>query len=298
MRKICWLSKKFGYLEGPTTVGLIRLNNNRVLLIDTGLNKDNAKKIDRCLKSEELKVDWIFTTHSHADHYGGNDYFLSRYQAKVLAPAGEAGIMKYPVWEPFYLFGGVPPVELKVEFLQPKPSRVDLPVTAGEFEIEGTQLSFIDLAGHSLFQLGIAFENYVFLADAFFSPEVWEKHYFVYFADVEKAEQTLKKLSELKNRGVVISHSGFYEKYQEIIDFNLEKIEETGKEVVELVAEGFYQTETILTELARRHKKQLDNLPSYFLARQTVISYLVRAKNKNLLDLRIKENSLHWKIKV
>lgn len=297
MKEIRWLSEKFGYLEGPTTVGLIRLNGSRVLLIDTGLNKENAKKIDRCIKGEKLEVGWIFTTHSHADHYGGNNYFLSRYQAKVLAPAGEASIMSFPVWEPFYLFGGAPPAELRVEFLQPKPSLVDQPITAGELEIEGAQLNFIDLAGHSLFQLGVAFGDYVFLADAVFSPEVWEKHYFVYFADVEKAELTLKKLLKLEAAGVVISHSGFLENYQVAIYFNQKKIEEVGREVVELVAEGFNQTEAIVTELADRHKKQLDNLPSYFLARQTILSYLVRAKNKGLLELEIKENSPRWKIK-
>ncbi len=298
MKKICWLSEKFGYLEGPTTVGLIRLDNNRVILIDSGLNKDSAKKIDRCLKNEKLKVGWIFTTHSHADHYGGNDYLLSRYQAKVLAPTGEAGIMNFPIWEPFYLFGGAPPAELKVEFLHPKPSPVDQPVNAGEQLIEATQLNFIDLVGHSLFQLGVAFENYLFLADAFFSPEVWEKHYFVYFADVEKAEQTLKRLLELKFQGAVISHSGFYEKYQETINFNLERIKETEEEVVDLVDKGFSQTETIVSELADRHKKKLDNLPSYFLARQTVLSYLVKAKNKGLIELKVERNLPQWKSKI
>lgn len=298
MKKICWLSKNFGYLEGPTTVGLIRLNKNQVLLIDTGLNKDSAKKIDRALKEESLEVSYIFITHSHADHYGGNDYFLSRYQAEVLAPAGEASIMNYPLWEPFYLFGGTPPDELKVEFLQPKPSRVDKLITAGELEIEDFRLKIIDLSGHSLFQLGLVFENCAFLADAVFSPEVWEKHYFVYFAEVEKAEQTLKNLLDLNFQQAVISHSGLLSNPREVIGFNLEKIKETGNEVVELVKEGFSQTDSILAELANRHNKQLDNLPSYFLARQAVLSYLIRAKNKDQLEFEVKENLLHWKIKV
>ncbi len=298
MSEVCWLTNNFGYIEGPTTVGVIRLDKNRAFLIDSGLNKDSARKIDRAIKKEGLVVNRLFNTHSHADHYGGNDYFLSRYRVEVLAPAGEAGVMNYPIWEPFYLFGGVPPEELKVGFLYPSPSRVDRPVKAGPLEIEGSSLNLIDLSGHSLFQLGVEFEECAFLADAVFSPEVWEKHFLVYFADLEAAENTLKKLLNRDLKGVVISHSGKLENPRKVIEENLRRIEETGREILELLREGSFSADEILALLAQKYNKSLDNLPSYYLARQTILSYLVWAKNRGLVALEIKNNAVLWKVKV
>ena len=60
------LSDKVGYIPGGVNVGVIQ-NGNAVILIDTGLDKDNGKKILRLLHEHELTLKAIINTHSHAD---------------------------------------------------------------------------------------------------------------------------------------------------------------------------------------------------------------------------------------
>jgi len=66
------------YFDAPAKVGAYLLPDNGVLLIDSGSDKDAAKKILRICAEKGWTVSAILATHSHADHIGGNQVIQNK----------------------------------------------------------------------------------------------------------------------------------------------------------------------------------------------------------------------------
>ena len=59
------------YIECPAKMGLFNINDEEVCLIDSGNDKDAAKKALRIIEGQGWKLKMVINTHFHADHIGG-----------------------------------------------------------------------------------------------------------------------------------------------------------------------------------------------------------------------------------
>ena len=62
------------YIQSPAKIGLVKLSDTQVCLIDSGNDKDAGKKVLKVLNANGWTLKAIYNTHSHADHIGGNQY--------------------------------------------------------------------------------------------------------------------------------------------------------------------------------------------------------------------------------
>lgn len=294
MKNISWLSDRIGYFDSPTTSAIIRLSEDEACIVDTGINFESGRKIFAALKREGLKPIAIINSHSHADHYGGNSFFLKKGDIEVYFPAGEASIGRFPIWEPFYLYGGLPPKELKVPFLMPEKTSISQEISPGKLKLTNTDINIVDLSGHSLFQIGIEVDGFLYAADSLFSPDLWEKHSFIYYADFASSLETIKKIKGMNLKGIILSHRGYFENVKEITAYNEQKLTRLFEAVLNEVKDGL-STDEILMKSAEKFAVNLTNLPSYFLARQTVLSILTFAKEKDMVNFFISEKGISWK---
>ena len=85
-------------LRGGSNAGLI-VQDGRAVLVDTGLDRDTAKKILRHIESLKITLAAVVITHAHADHCGGAATIRARTGAPVYAPALEADVVANPIWE-------------------------------------------------------------------------------------------------------------------------------------------------------------------------------------------------------
>ena len=60
------------YIQSPAKIGLVRLNERDVCLIDSGNDKEAGKKVRKILETQGWNLTAIYNTHSNGDHIGEN----------------------------------------------------------------------------------------------------------------------------------------------------------------------------------------------------------------------------------
>ena len=84
MYELIQVSENCYYIESPARIGLVRLNETDVCLIDSGSDKDAGRKVRQHLDKNDWRLTAIYNTHSNADHVGGNQYLLNIVVVAVL----------------------------------------------------------------------------------------------------------------------------------------------------------------------------------------------------------------------
>ena len=74
MYELIQVAENSYYIQSPAKIGLFKLNDTDVCLIDSGNDKDAGRKIRQILDAHQWHLTAIYNTHSNADHIGGNKY--------------------------------------------------------------------------------------------------------------------------------------------------------------------------------------------------------------------------------
>ena len=168
MYELIQVAENSYYIQSPAKIGLVKLNEKEVCLIDTGNDKDAGKKIKKVLDANGWTLKAIYNTHSNADHIGGNQYLQKQTGCKIYAPGIECDFTNHPILEPAYLYGGCPPKDLRHKFLLAQESKVEY--LNKDVLPEG--LEIIELPGHFFDMVGFRTkDDVVYLADCLSSKE-------------------------------------------------------------------------------------------------------------------------------
>ena len=285
------ISDNVYYIPNPVNIGVV-VDDSNALIIDSGLDKEAGRRIFKLLNKHDLTLKAIINTHSHADHFGGNNYLINKTGAKVYASEIEAGVIQYPYLEPFYLFSAHPPKDLMSRFLMAKPSKVDCIIKNQDIiEFYSLKLKIISLPGHSPNQVGIEVENVLFCADTVFSKNIIDKYKIPLFIDIETQKKTLEFVEKSKYDCYIPSHAEMTEDIADLVNTNLEVIEKVENFV--LLVNKPKTTEQIFKEICSHFGIKISNLVEYYLMTSTIKAYLSYLYNKG--DLRIKiDDVVYW----
>ena len=162
MFELVQVSQQSYYIQSPAKIGLVKLNDKEVCLIDSGNDKDAGRKVRQILDANGWCLRSIYNTHSNADHIGGNQYLQKQTGCKIYAPGIESDFIRHPVLEPSFLYGGYPCKDLRHKFLMAQPSDVQ-ELTA---DVLPAGFQVIPMPGHFFDMVGFRTpDDVVFLAD-------------------------------------------------------------------------------------------------------------------------------------
>ncbi|MBQ9913488.1 MAG: MBL fold metallo-hydrolase [Clostridia bacterium] len=219
------------YFEAFTNVGIYRLDESRVVLIDGTDHKRMAKAVNNYLKAENLTVDTIICTHCHVDHICGNRDFYEKYGCRILSTEKEKPFIAQPDLEGTFYYNGVDTDKSRNPFFTVEPSVIE---TLTEENLPDG-LEIIGLPGHSFDMIGVKTADGVFFAaDSILSEKTWTEHKAPFFRNVNESIETLKKLKETEADIYVPSHNAPLTDIKNLADYNISKLESLKETAYEL----------------------------------------------------------------
>ena len=277
------------YINCPAKIGLVRVSENEVILIDSGNDKDAGKKLLKILEANNWSLRAIFNTHSNADHIGGNKFLQEKTGCEIYAPGIECDFTNHPVLEPSFLYGGYPCKDLRHKFLMAQESNAK-PLTKDVLP-EGFEI--INLPGHFFDMVGFKTpDDTVYLADAMASRETLDKYKISVIYDVEAYIKTLELMKTIKAKMFVPAHAAASEDVSELLQYNIDKVYEIADKIIEICKEPMC-FEKLLQRLFSDYELKM-TFEQYVLVGSTVRSYLSWLKDSEKLSLRIENNMLLW----
>ncbi len=261
------VDEKTYYIKNVTNIGVYKVSENEVYLIDAGGDKDAGKKILKIIDGQGWKVRGIISTHSNADHIGGNAVIQERTGCEVLGYGIEKAMTEYPMLSPSFLYGGYPFADIRNKYLLPKPSKVQ--------DIDGNLpkgLSYFMLKGHFFDMIGIkTSDDIYFLADSLVSQHTIEKYHMFVVYDVKEYLATLDFLAGLSGKLFIPSHCEASDDISSLIELNRQKIAEITDKIYGFCNDTAF--EDILANIFEGYGLSV-NPNQYIMVGSTVRSYL------------------------
>lgn len=289
MYELIQISDRSYYIQSPSKIGLVKLNEKEVCLIDSGNDKDAGRKVRQILDANGWKLTAIYNTHSNADHIGGNKYLQGQTGCKIYAPGIDRDFTRHTILEPAFLYGGYPCKDLRHKFLMAQESDAE--------ELTETVLpqgfEIIPLPGHFFDMVGYRTpDNVVFLADCLSSRETLEKYQIGFIYDVGAYIKTLEMVKSLTAKMFVPAHAEATEEIAGLAQFNIDKVQQIAERIIDLCSEPLC-FEVILQRLFTEYGLTM-NLEQYVLVGSTVRSYLAWLKDTGRLQAVFEKNMLLW----
>lgn len=278
------------YINCPAKIGLIRLNDDGVCLIDSGSDKEAGRKVRQVLDANKWKLRAIYNTHSNADHIGGNKYLQAQTGCRIYAPGIEHDFTRHTILEPSFLFGAFPPKELRHKFLLAQES--DAEYLTQECLPEG--VTAIPLKGHFFDMTGFRdSDDVVYLADCLSSEETLEKYGISFIYDVSAYLDTLEQVKTMEAKMFIPAHARETDNIAPLAQINIDKVHEVAEHILSVCGEPLC-FEHILQKMFTVYGLGM-NFEQYALVGSTVRSYLAWLKDDGRLSVEFDNNMLLWR---
>ncbi len=285
------------HLRAGSNAGLL-VQEGQALLVDTGLDRDAARRILKHVTALNVELAGVLITHAHADHFGGAGEIKRRSGAPVLAPAFEAAVVENPALEPVYLFAGAQPTrELLGKFILAQACQLDGLLAPGRQQVFGFDIDVIPAPGHAHNQVMVGWPagRVCFAADAYFPPEVLDKYGIPFYVDIDQTLATLASLPALPYSLFAQGHGDAYDRsgLEEVVEYNIGRVETIREQVWAALAAPADDSQ-VLKRVADALEIRIEQPAIYYLTRTTIHAGLNSLRQAGRAGLTLDDNRLLW----
>ena len=290
MYELVQVAENTYYINSPSKIGVYRVSNDDVWLIDSGNDKDAGRKIQKILDAQGWKLTAIINTHSNADHDGGNTLLQNRLNCAVYSTPMENIVVENPILEPTFLYGGYPFKKLRNKFLMATPSKAQ---DIAEAKLpEG--MEYFRLPGHFWDMIGVKTPDDVyFLADCIFGEGTVNKYHISFFYDIAAQFETLNMVEKLEGKLFIPAHAEPMEDIKPLVKLNRDKSLEILDVLLEICKEPMH-FELVLKKVFEHYALTMDHA-QYVLVGSTIRSYLAYLCDHGKVECYVEDNLLLWK---
>ncbi|MBQ3615358.1 MAG: MBL fold metallo-hydrolase [Anaerotignum sp.] len=290
MYELVQVAENTYYINSPSKIGVYRVSDDDVWLIDSGNDKDAGRKIQKILDAQGWKLTAIINTHSNADHDGGNTLLQNRLNCAVYSTPMENIIVENPILEPTFLYGGYPFKKLRSKFLMATPSKPQDIATAKLPE----GMEYFRLPGHFWDMIGVKTPDDVyFLADCIFGENTVNKYHISFFYDIAAQFETLDMVEKLEGKLFIPAHAEPMEDIKPLVKLNRDKSLEILDVLLEICKEPMH-FELVLKKVFEHYALTMDHA-QYVLVGSTIRSYLAYLCDNGKVENYVEDNMLLWK---
>ena len=290
MYELVQVGKNSYYVQSPAKIGIVKLNDKDVCLIDSGSDKDAGRKIRQILEANNWRLIAIYNTHSNADHIGGNKYLQSQTGCKIYAPDIDCDFTNHPLLEPSFLYGGFPPKDLRHKFLMAQASHAEYLTE----NVIPKDMSILHLPGHFFDMVGFRnADDVVYLADCLSSEETLQKYQIGFIYDVAAYLDTLEMVKTLNATIFIPAHAEVTDNIASLAQININKVHDIADKILE-ICQNPIQFEKVLQVLFHEYDLAM-NFEQYVLVGSTVRSYLSWLKDAGQMEVLFETGQLLWK---
>lgn len=280
------------YIKGGTNTGVIRLDDNKALIIDPGLGGIRPRKMMDLLKANNMDIKYIINTHEHGDHYGGcsklkeldnNIQILSSSEAKIF--------IDNPNKFADYTIGGKTNKFWRFKISEEKNNltKVDAVIEEGNMVLNNKKIEIIKLRGHSEGSIGILTQDKVlFVGDLFVGGHILNKFELLLLYDVKEYLNSIGKVENTDFEYMILGHGKeVYSKLdsQSVIDDHRNAINKYVNQVKDLLKSPT-TIDNILKNIIINNNLSC-NYTEYHFFRSSIVSIISYLCDLNQVDYSI-----------
>jgi glyoxylase-like metal-dependent hydrolase (beta-lactamase superfamily II) len=194
-------------LEGEELIPLVRVGEDRCILLDTGLLIERQDLEDTLLQNGLTPIG-VLSSHAHVDHCASNRYLQEKYGAKVALTWQEAGMCSSIMTLKCYFLTLTPGIVERESVCLVHTPDVIIPSEDCDFEFCGVHFGIIQTPGHSSGHICVVTPDDVcYVADTLLSRENQDAK-LPYALHHAAAFASRRKMGETRHSHYIIAHKG------------------------------------------------------------------------------------------
>lgn len=279
---------------GMSTLPFYKINDEEIILLDTGWAKGEREGIEELLNKNNFSVAGILNSHAHIDHIGNNAYFKKKYNSIIAMPAYEAHVCSSAVNLKVY-YSNQTLTEI-TEHYGHMICDADIKILDEENKIYvcGIKFKILHTPGHSPAHICIITpDNVAYLGDALISYEVMEGAKMPYAFILNEDLKSKDKLYDLCCSKYVVAHKGVFDDITKLITDNINFYKNRAQSVFDII-EGSMTLEDILRAVIRSFHIHVNSKYKYSLIERMLRSYVEYLNETGAIKLKMEDGFLKY----
>ena len=279
---------------GMTYIPFYKINDEEIIMLDSGWAKGEREGIDELLERNNFKVVGIICSHAHIDHIGNNAYLKKKYNCIIAMSAYESLVCSSTVnLKAYYSSQTLLDV---TEHFGHMICETDIMISSNRDKIYmcGIKFKIIHTPGHSPEHICIITpDDVAYLGDALISYEVMEGAKMPYAYILREDLKSKEKLYDLKCSKYVVAHKGMYDDITELITDNINFYKNRAQRVYDVI-DGTMTMEDILKAVIKNFNIHVSTRYKYTLIERMLRSYVEYLNEIGRIDLNMDDGFLKY----
>mgnify|MGYP000936396719 FL=1 len=279
---------------GMTYIPFYKINDDEIIMLDSGLKKGERRRINDFLEQNNLKIAAIICSHAHIDHIGNNAYFKEKYNCIIAMSECEAffcsSILNLKI---YYSSQSMSEVEKHLGHMI---CGTDIVISNSQDKVNvcGIEFKIMHTPGHSPGHICIITpDDVAYLADSLISYEVMKGAKMPYAYILKQDLESKSKLYDLKYSKYIVAHKGIYDDITQLVTDNIEFYKSRAYRIYDIV-EGKMTMQEIFSAVITDFKIPIGSIYKYDVIERMLRSYVEYLYEIGMLKLNIENGLLKY----